>query len=175
MENGVQLSLRFKEVYLNGKWIVHTNYKEILQDVTWEQATKKIGSLNTIAALTFHVNYYMEGVLHLFESGRLEISDKYSFDMKEVRSQEDWDHLYNEFVTNAEKFATALEEMSDEKLAETFATSVDLIKSESAAVYRVRLGPYLDRDEAIGLRDKAKENNYPKAFIITTQRELEQK
>ncbi|PSW04009.1 septal ring lytic transglycosylase RlpA family protein [Photobacterium lipolyticum] len=62
-----------------------------------------------------------------------------------------------------------------DKLAETFATSVDLKKSESAAVYRVRLGPYLDRDEAIGQRDKAKANNYPKAFIITTQREFEQK
>ena len=65
--------------------------------------------------------------------------------------------------------------LAADKLESAFATSVDLKKAESAGVYRVRLGPYLDRDEAIALRDKAKANNYPKAFIITTQRELEQK
>lgn len=61
------------------------------------------------------------------------------------------------------------------KLEKTFATSVDLKKAGSVAIYRVRLGPFIDRDEAIALRDKAKANNYPKAFITTTQREWEQK
>lgn len=56
-----------------------------------------------------------------------------------------------------------------------FATQVNLKKAESAEVYRLRLGPYLDREEAISQRDKAKTGRYPEAFIITSQRELEQK
>ena len=56
-----------------------------------------------------------------------------------------------------------------------FDTPVDLKKAESAEVYRLRLGPYLDRDEAISQRDNAKNRRYPQAFIISSQRELEQK
>ncbi len=54
---------RFREVILNGEWVVCTNYKAQLSDLTWEQATKKIGSLNTIADLTFHIHYYISGIL----------------------------------------------------------------------------------------------------------------
>jgi len=35
----------------------------------------------SIAALTFHINYYVAGVLNVFQGGKLEIRDKYSFDM----------------------------------------------------------------------------------------------
>ncbi|WP_299021787.1 septal ring lytic transglycosylase RlpA family protein [uncultured Photobacterium sp.] len=62
-----------------------------------------------------------------------------------------------------------------QQLEQDFATQVDLKKADAAEVYRLRLGPYLDRDEAITQRDKAKTSLYPGAFIITSQRELEQK
>ncbi|MGR5149763.1 septal ring lytic transglycosylase RlpA family protein [Photobacterium alginatilyticum] len=61
------------------------------------------------------------------------------------------------------------------QLEQDFATQVDLKKADSAEVYRLRLGPYLDRDEAVLQRDKAKTSQFPQAFIITSQRELEQK
>ena len=73
-------------------------------------------------------------------------------------------------VTNEEKAKAVATE-----LEKTFSTSVDLKKAESAQVYRIRLGPYIDRDEALKLREKARAGQYPQAFIITTQRELEQK
>ena len=77
MEDKNHISTRFKEVLLNGKWIANTNYKDLLSSITWEQATMKIGSLNTIAALTFHINYYIAGVLNVFKGGKLKIQDKY--------------------------------------------------------------------------------------------------
>ena len=49
---------RLREVLLNCHWIANTNYKEQIESVNWEQATQKIGILNTIAALTYHINYY---------------------------------------------------------------------------------------------------------------------
>ena len=77
------------------------------------------------------------------------------------------------------QLAAVTDEIKAKKMAmqleQDFSTQVDLEKAESAEVYRLRLGPYLDRDEAIFQRDKAKTNLYPQAFIITSQRELEQK
>ena len=45
METPNQLAIRFREVFLNGKWIAGTNYREQLESVNWEQANKKISSL----------------------------------------------------------------------------------------------------------------------------------
>lgn len=120
MENSTQLANRFREVLLNGKWIANTNFKEQLSNVTWEQATRKVGSLNTIALLAFHINYYIKGVSDFFENGALEIRDKYSFDIQPIESQADWEKLQQSLFANAEKFARQVEQMSDEKLEETF-------------------------------------------------------
>lgn len=121
MEHSNQLAKRFREVLLDGKWIANTNYRDQLSGVTWQEATHKIGSLNTIAALTYHINYYIEGILKFFEEGVLEIRDKYSFDLPEIKSKEDWENLLNDLWTNAEKFANQVERMSEEKLGDIFA------------------------------------------------------
>lgn len=114
-----QIANQFREVLLNGTW-VSSNYKAQISDVSWEQANTKIGSLNTIAALTFHINYYVAGVLNVLEGGSLDIRDKYSFDMPPVESKEDWDKLLDKMWNDAEKFASLVDQMPDEKLSETF-------------------------------------------------------
>ena len=120
MENSNQIAKRFREVLLNGKWVANTNYQDQLENLTWEQATRQISSLNTIAVLTFHINYYIAGVLNVFEGGDLEIRDKYSFDLPEIKGKADWEKLRQELLENAEKFAKHLEQLPDEKLDEVF-------------------------------------------------------
>ena len=120
MKRTQQMAHRFREVIINGLWIANTNYKDQLSNVTLKQANTKIGSLNTIAALTFHVNYYIAGMLNVFEGGALEIKDKYSFDMPPVNSQEGWKKLFTDLNTNDEKFANLIELMPDKKLDEVF-------------------------------------------------------
>lgn len=120
METPNQLAKRFKAVILDGKIVAFTNYKELLSDINWQQATQKISSLNTIAALTFHVNYYVEGVNHFFENGSLEIRDKYSFDAPTITSQEDWEALRSRLFDNAITFANHVEGFTNEQLAATF-------------------------------------------------------
>ena len=114
-----QIAKQFREVLLNGKWI-STNFKEQFSDVTWEQATTKVADLNTIADLAFHINYYVAGVLQVFEGGSLDIRDKYSFDAPPIESREDWENRLNKFYDDAEKFAQAVEQMPDSKLMEGF-------------------------------------------------------
>ncbi len=115
-----QLAIRFREVLLDGKWIANTNFKEQLSDVTWEQATTKIDSLNTIAMLTFHIDYYIAGLVNVFEGGDLEIKDKFSFDLPPIESQEQWEALLNKLWNDSETFAILLEQMPDSKLDEVF-------------------------------------------------------
>lgn len=111
---------RVREVLLNGRWIANTNFKEQILSVTWEQAIQKVNGLNTIAALTFHINYYLKGLLNTFDNGKLEISDKYSFDLPPIHSEADWNRLVNDFLINAEKFASQVEQTPVDRLDQPF-------------------------------------------------------
>ena len=113
MTRNLSLANRLREVLLNGRWIANTNYKEQLMNVSWQEAVQKTGDLNTIAVLTYHINYYMAGLLQAFETGKLNIRDKYSFDLPPIRTEEDWNALLTEFMNNAEKFADRVEHMHD--------------------------------------------------------------
>ena len=125
-----QLAQRFREVYLNGRWVALTNFKDQLDQTSWQQAIQKVGELNTIAALTFHVNYYLAGVIQVFEGGDLTIRDKYSFDMPEVKSEEDWKALKESLYASAAKFADHVEQMTQEQLEAVF------VKEEYGNYYR---------------------------------------
>ena len=120
MKRNETLADRLREVLLDGYWIANTNYKKQIQSITWEEATQKIGTLNTIAALTFHINYYLAGLLNAFEKGKLEISDKYSFDLPPIQSASEWDQMVTEFLTNAEKFVATVAQMNDAHFDEPF-------------------------------------------------------
>jgi hypothetical protein len=120
MGRAKQIADRLREVVLNGLWIANTNYKDQLSGLSWAQATTRIGSLNTIAKLTFHINYYLCGIVQVLEGGALDIRDKYSFDLPPIESQQDWEKLVNALWSNAEKFAALVEQFPDEKLDEAF-------------------------------------------------------
>lgn len=120
MQTPTQIAHRFREVVLDGDWVAGTNYKTQLSDVTWTQATQKVGDLNTIALLVFHINYYVAGILQVLEGGSLDIRDKYSFDLPPIQSAEEWEQLLDKFWTDAEKFAQRIAQMPQEKLQEVF-------------------------------------------------------
>lgn len=113
MTRNLTIASRLREVLLNGHWIAKTNYKDQILSVNWQQATQKVGNLNSIAALTFHVNYYIAGILNAFENGKIEIRDKYSFDLPQIQSDADWNKLVTDFLSNSEKFVTRVEQMDD--------------------------------------------------------------
>ena len=115
-----QLASRFREVILNGLWIANTNLKAQLDDLPWEVATQKVGTLNTIAVLTFHLHYYIAGILQVLRGGSLDIRDQYSFDMPSILDQEDWENRLNTLWQDAEQFALLVEQMPEARLSESF-------------------------------------------------------
>lgn len=116
MESSSQLATRLRQVFLDGKWITNLNYKEGLEDISWEEANQKIENLNTLLNLAFHINYYLDGLLAVFNGGPLSIRDKYSFDHPHIKTANDWAQLKADLFQNAEDFAQKVENMSAQVL-----------------------------------------------------------
>jgi hypothetical protein len=56
-----QLAKQIKDLFLTGQWIgTNLNLKAQLDDVDFNLANAKYESLNSIALLAFHLNYYLE-------------------------------------------------------------------------------------------------------------------
>jgi hypothetical protein len=66
------------------------------------------------------MNYYVSAVLEVLQGDPLNASDKYSFDQPPISSQEDWKKLLDKTWTDAEKFASLVEQLPESKLEETF-------------------------------------------------------
>lgn len=114
------LAKHFRDVHFGGNW-TSVNLKDQLADVTWQQATTPVPGLNTIAALVFHVNYYVSGMLKVLQGGPLDIRDKYSFDLPPVQSEQDWEALRAKTFAEAEAFARLVEHLPESQLWEPFA------------------------------------------------------
>ena len=116
MNNQLKLANRFREVILNGTWIANTNFKNELSKINWKIVIKKSEKLNSIAALAQHIHYYIKGIKNVFLGGRLEISDKYSFDFPEIQSEQEWLNFLVEFWKDSEELALLIETMEETKL-----------------------------------------------------------
>jgi len=116
----VQIAKQFRDFNYGGNY-TGVNLKDALEGITWEQATEKVGSFNTIAALVFHINYYISVVIKVLEGGPLEGSDKLSYDAPPIHSQKDWDNLLNTVWKDAERFASLVEQFPENKLNDAFA------------------------------------------------------
>lgn len=114
-----QIAQHIREVFFGKNW-TWSWLKQHLDDITWQEATTQVYSLNTIAALVFHIDYYIEGLLNFFKNGELEINDKFSFDCPTISSDADWQHLKDKMYADAEKFACLIETLPQSKLWEPF-------------------------------------------------------
>jgi hypothetical protein len=115
-----QIAKHFREIHFGGNWTA-SSLKDHLADLTWQQATTKVYSLNTIAALVYHMNYYVSSVIKVLQGEPLDAHDKYSFDLPPIQSQKDWESLLDKTWKEAESFAILVEQLPDKKLWENLA------------------------------------------------------
>lgn len=120
MNTSQQIAKHFKEVHFGGNWTC-SNLRDNLADVTWQQATQQIYSLNTIATLVYHTHYYVHAVLKVLQGEELEAHDKYSFAHPPIQSQEDWENLLSKVWEDAQSFESMLKNLPEAKLWENIA------------------------------------------------------
>jgi len=114
-----QIASHFRAVHFGGNW-TSVNLRDTLNGVDWQQATTKHDSLNSIALLVFHMNYYVAAVTEVLEGRPLNAHDKFSFEMPAIDSEADWQNLVLKTFKDAEHFAGLIEKLPDEKLGEVF-------------------------------------------------------
>ena len=114
-----QIAKHLRDVHFGGNW-TSVNLKDNLTGITWQQATTKVYSFNTIAALVYHMNYYISAVMKVLQGGPLDAHDKYSFDLPPILSEKDWEKLLDKTWTEAENFASMIEQLPESKLEEDF-------------------------------------------------------
>ena len=120
MSDSQDLAHRLRELFLDGRWIANTNYREQLQSVNLQEATRRIGDLNSIAALTFHIDYYLGGLLQVLNGGPLDIHDRHSFDLPLLQVESEWEVLRERLLEHARQFADAVSQLSETQLDAPF-------------------------------------------------------
>ncbi len=114
-----QIAKHFREVHTGGNWTA-SNLRDNLANVDWQQATTQVHNLNTIAALVYHMNYYVSAVLKVLQGGPLDAHDKFSFELPMISSREDWEKLRDKTLMDAETLAGLVEELPESRFWEDF-------------------------------------------------------
>ena len=134
MKLTTQIAKHLREVHFGGNWTA-SNLKDGLVDVTWQQATTPVDSFHTIAALVYHMNYFVSATLKVLQGGPLDAREKQSFDHPPIVSQEDWEGLLEKTWTDVEELAAAIEQMPESQLWEHF------VDERYGTYYRCLHGP----------------------------------
>jgi hypothetical protein len=114
-----QLAKQFKDVHFGGNWTA-VNLQDVLTDVTFEEAMSKYDSFNTIAALVFHIHYYVREVTGVLEGLPLTAKDENSFNMPGMNNEAEWKSFLDSVWKTARHFAGLVENLPDDKLNENF-------------------------------------------------------
>jgi hypothetical protein len=113
------IAQHLRDVHFGKNW-TWVDLQTTLQDVDLKMATTKIQDLNTIATLVYHMHYYVERQLVVLAGGPLEGSDKDSFATPDFQNEVEWQAFLAKVWADAEALARAIEQLPDDKLAETF-------------------------------------------------------
>jgi uncharacterized damage-inducible protein DinB len=114
-----QIGRHFREMYVGDNW-TEVDLQHVLSDVNWQQAVRKMDGLNTIAALVFHMNYYVERALNVLQGGALIPADQSGFEHEPIESEADWQKLVGNVLENGKQFATQIEQLEESKLYDVF-------------------------------------------------------
>ncbi len=114
-----QLAKHLREVFFGGNW-TWSNMKDQLHDVSLEQALRKHDELNSIAALTYHIDYYVRAITNVLKGEKLNAHDDYSFEHPEFESEFQWKKFCHQCLDNTDALCWLIEKLDDSILNETF-------------------------------------------------------
>lgn len=115
-----QISDHLRDSFYGVNW-TEVDLKHTLQDVTVEEALKKVYNLNTIASIVWHINYFIERANFVLEGKEMPAgSQEESLTHPEIKSEEDWEKLQKRLFENADKFSNRVKDLNSDQLFEIF-------------------------------------------------------
>lgn len=114
-----EIAKHVRGVYRKGNWTV-SSLEPHLADVDYKEATTQVFGLNSIATLTFHLNYYVHNVANYLAGEPFQSKDKEAFAHPPINSEDDWQSLKTTAVADGERFAKLIESLPDDVLLTTF-------------------------------------------------------
>ena len=133
MTSTEQLAKHLHDLHFGGNWTC-SNLKDQLNDVSLEQALQKVGSLNTIAALTFHINYYVKAVTRVLNGKDIAAHDKFSYTHPDFTTETEWKTFVAGCLNDAEQLASLIQKLDDSILNRFF------VEEKYGTYYRNFLG-----------------------------------
>ena len=120
MSNSEQIAKHLKDVFFGGNW-TGVNLKQVLEDVDYEMANRKVESLNTIATLVNHLGYYVGVIDRVLKGGPLEGKDADSFIYDPITSEDQWQKKLEDLWAEVESCVGNIEKLDDGVLSTDFA------------------------------------------------------
>ncbi|AEA45775.1 DinB family protein [Fluviicola taffensis] len=114
-----QLAKHLRDVHFGGNWST-VDLKNTLSDLTLEEATTKIYSLNSILAITFHMAYYLDVLIGVLEENVLNGKDELSWVFDTPGTEEEWKIFQETIWEKVERVTLLIEKLPDEKLTKEF-------------------------------------------------------
>lgn len=121
-KHSTQIAKHLRDVFLGGNW-TWSDYKQHLNEITWQEAITKVQSFNTIAILMNHVYFFLHIQIKVLSGGPLEGKDVQSFTHPPIEKQEDWEQILQSTWDAVEKLSLLIEALPDEQLFDDFADS----------------------------------------------------
>ena len=123
MELKNQIAAHLHSVFFGGNW-TSVNFQEVIRDVSWQQAITRVGNLNTIGMLVYHIDYYVKAALKVLQGGTLQgIHDKFSFDLPAFQNEEAWQEFIAGVLDNAKTCTNEIRNMDESLLFRDFTES----------------------------------------------------
>ena len=115
-----QIATHIRTLYLGKNWTA-SSFKDQLNEVNWEMASRKVGDLNTIATLVYHTQYYIRVQMPVLNGEPLVASDKESFEHPEITNEEQWQALLSQVWEEVEDYAAKIEALPEDVWEKDFA------------------------------------------------------
>ena len=120
MQFSKHIAQHIHAVYFGGNWTC-SNVRDVLSDVTREEALATIAGLNTIATLSFHIHYYTSAITQVLQGLPLNAKDEYSFAHPAFDTEEAWRTFVTEIIDAANNLSELTSKLDDELLSTVFA------------------------------------------------------
>lgn len=113
------LANHLKQIYFGGNWC-ESSLKQQLADVSSTEANTIIDGCNSIAALTYHITYYIPHLTHYLEGNELKAKDADSWETPDFSSDLIWQAFLVTRWNEADRFIQVVASLDDDVLHQPF-------------------------------------------------------